>query len=123
SSKDPLLYLVHQAPKLLGNSPRGRERVSLGPIHPVRRSDVKEGLGDTGGFGTRHLSGERYNAEARGIVSNDEPLLGVSLHSQSALFPPNRSFELHSPTIGPFCHPAGRPRLSLTPRGGGRILL
>src|SRR5690606_26344401 len=97
------------------------ERVFLGPVHPVRLTDVKERLSDTGGLGSGGPSGERYDAKARGLVGNDETLFGVSLHSQSSLLPPHRHLEFLTPPVDSLRNPEGRPKLSLAARGGGRI--
>src|SRR5690606_2808431 len=116
-----LFGFLHNAPNLVGDS-RGRNRVLLGPVHPVLLPQGKESLGETDGLGSGNLAGERHDAQAGWFMADGKAFLRFSFHGKTALLPPNRSFEFFSPPVDTLRNPEGRPRVSLRARSGRRIL-
>src|SRR5690606_10741852 len=119
--ENSLFGFPYQAPNFVGDS-RGRDRVLLGPVHPVLLPQGKEGFGETDGLGPSRPSWERHDAKARGFMADGKAFLRFSFHGQAALLPPNGRLEFFPPPIDSRCNPEGRPGLSLGARGGRWIL-
>src|SRR5690606_26177614 len=103
-----LFSLLHQAPNLVGDS-RGRNRILLGPVHPVLLPQGKESLSETDGLGSGNLAGERHDAQAGGFMADGKAFLRFSFHGKTALLPPNWSLEFFPPYVDALGNPEWRP--------------